>query len=123
MNTHFCKVLDFNIDNLVRQTELGDTILKYTTDFVQRFEDVDVIALLHHITSERQSGRTRTHNGNLDAVRGCNLRQTDVAALTLEVSSETLQIADSHSGLVHLQVDTLALALLFLRTNTATDSG
>ncbi len=52
MNTHLGEVLDFHIYDLVRQTELGDTILQHTTDLVQSLEHVNVVALLHHIASE-----------------------------------------------------------------------
>ena len=121
MNAHLGEVLNLYVHNLVGQTELGDTILQHTADFVQRLEDIDVVALLHHIASKRQTGRTGTHDGHLDAVGGCNLRQRDVAALALVVGSKALQIADSHGGFVHLQVDTLALALLLLRTDTTAD--
>ena len=43
--------------------------------------------------------------------------------LTLIVGSEAFEIADGDSGLMHLHVDTLALTLLLLRADTATDSG
>ena len=123
VNTHLSQILDFYIYNLVWQTELGDTVLQHTTDFVQCLKYIYVITFLHHIASKAQSGRTRTYYGNLHAVGWCNLGQTDVAALALKVSCETLQVADGYSGLVHLQVDTLALALLLLRTNTSAHSG
>ena len=123
MNTHLGEVLDLHIHNLIRQTELGDTILQHTTDLVQCFKYINIITLLHHIASEAQSSRTRTYDGNLDAIGRCDLRQRDIATLTFEVGCETLQITDSHSGLIHLQMDTLALALLLLWTDTTADSG
>ena len=120
---HLSQILDFHIYNLVGQTELRDAVLQYATNLVECLEDVNIITFLHHITRERQSGRTRTYNSNLNAVGWCNLRQTDIAALTFVVGSETLQIANGYCWFVHFQVDTLAFALFLLRTNTTTDSG
>ena len=123
MNTHLGEVLDLHVNNLVGQTELGDTIFQHTTDLMEGLKHIHVVTFLHHVTGKRQTGRTRTNDGNLDAIGRGYLRQRDIATLTLEVSSKTLQITDSHGLGVHLQVDTLALTLLLLWTDTTTDSG
>ena len=52
MNTHLSEVLNLYIDNLVGQTELGDTILQHTTNLVQCLEYVNIVALLNHIASK-----------------------------------------------------------------------
>ena len=52
MNTHLAEVLYLNVHDSVRQTELWNTIFQHTADFVESLEDINVITLLHHITSE-----------------------------------------------------------------------
>ena len=88
---------------------------------MQRLEHGDAESLLRHIACKAQSGRTRTYYGYLDAVCRVAFRYGDVAALPLIVSCKTLQITDGYGWLVHLEVYALALALLFLRTNSTAD--
>ena len=57
VNTHLGKVLDFHIYNLVRQTELRNTIFQHTTNLMESLKYVDIVALLHHITCKRQTCR------------------------------------------------------------------
>ena len=68
MNTHLAEVLYLDVNNGVRQTELRNTIFEHTANLVQSLEYVNVVALLHHIASERKSCRTRTYYSNLYAV-------------------------------------------------------
>ena len=89
---------------------------------MQRLEDMHLVALLRHVASKAESRGTATNYSHLYAVLRSKVGQSDVAAFALEVGCETLQVADSHSRLVHLQMDTLALALLLLRTYTTADS-
>lgn len=86
-------------------------------------EDIDLKAFLHHVTGKAQSRWSTAYDSHLDTIARCYLRQFTVTMLTLIVGSEALEIANGHSGLVHLQMDTLALALLLLWTDTAADSG
>ena len=58
VHTHLLQVVDFNVDNLVGQTEFGNTVLQHTANLVQGFEHVHFIAQLRHIASERKAGRT-----------------------------------------------------------------
>ena len=123
MNAHFGEIVDFNIHDGVGQTEFGDTIFQHAANLVKRLEYIHVVALLDHVAGKAQSRRTRAHYGNLDAVRGSNLGDRHVATLALEVGGKALQIADGNGLTATLQMNTLALALLLLRTNTAADGG
>ena len=96
MDAHLREVLYLHVDNLVGQTELRDAVFQHTANLVQGLEDIDIIAFLHHIACKAESGRARANDGDLDAVGWSNLGQRDVAALTLIVSGETLQIANGH---------------------------
>ena len=84
---------------------------------MQCLEYVYFITHFHHVACKAQSRRTATYNSYFYSVLWCHIRDGDVSALTLKVGCETLQITDSYGRLVHLQMDTLALALFFLRTN------
>ena len=58
VDAHLSQILDFNVYNLVGQTELGNAVFQHTANLMQGLEDIDVVAFLHHIASEAQSGRT-----------------------------------------------------------------
>ncbi len=75
VNTHLLEVFNLYVDNLVRQTELRNTIFQYATNFVESLEDMNIVALLCHVASEAQARRTRTNYCHLDAIGRCQLRQ------------------------------------------------
>lgn len=90
---------------------------------MQCLEHSHIISTLRHISGKRQSGRTGTYHGNLDTVLLRDLRNRDITALTFVISGETLQVANGNRFLTHFQMDTLALALFLLRTDTTANSG
>ena len=47
--------VDLRIHDAVRQTELWDAIFQYAADLMQRLEDIDLEAFLHHVAGEAQS--------------------------------------------------------------------
>ena len=96
------KVLDFDIHDLVGQTEFGNTVFQYTADFVQCFEYGNIVAVFRHIPCKRQAGRTRTDYGNLDAVLFFDFRYGDLSAFTFIICGEAFQIADGNRLFVHL---------------------
>ena len=49
---HLAKVLNFHVNDSVRETEFRNTVLQYAADFVQSLKYIDVITLLGHIASE-----------------------------------------------------------------------
>ena len=121
MDAHLPQVVNLHIHDVVRKTELGDAVFQHTAYLVKGLKHIHVVAVLHHVAGEAQSGRTRTYHGHLDAVEGSYLGNAHIATLTLEVGGKPLQIADGYGGLVHLQMNTAGLALLLLRTDTAAD--
>ena len=123
MNTHLAQVVDLHVYDAVGQSEFGNTIFQHAANFVERLEDIDLVAFLHHVAGKTQSRRSRAHDGHLDAIRRCHLGQYATSALALIVRSKALEIADGHGRLFHLQVYALALALLLLRAYAAADSG
>ena len=59
----------------------------------------------------------------LDAIGRCLFWKGNLTTFTFIVGHEAFEVTDSYGGFVHLEVDTLAFALLFLRTYTTTYSG
>ena len=120
------QVVYLKVHNLVGQAELGDAILQHTADFVQCLEDGYGIAALHHFSGKGESCRATAHYGHLRCIGirfrgfrfGKSLLQTGISFI---ISCEAFEVADGHGLGVHLVVDATALALLLLRTNTATD--
>ena len=115
---HLRQVVNLDIHNLVGQTEFGNTVFQYATDFVQCFEYRHIITQFSHIARKRQSGRTRTYYRYLDAVLFGYLRHGNVSAIPFVICRETFQITDSHGFVTHFQVNALRFALLLLRTHT-----
>ena len=68
VNAHLAQVVYFHVNNLVWQTELGDTVFQYAANLVQSLEHVDIVAVLHHVAGKRKTGRTAANHGNLLAV-------------------------------------------------------
>ena len=120
-HAHFLQVLNLHIHDSIRQAELWNTIFQYTANLVQCLEDGDVETLLRHIACKTQTGRSGTYHCYLDAISCFLLWYGDVATLAFIVGGETLQVTDGYGWLVHLQLDTLALTLFLLWTNTTTD--
>ena len=89
---------------------------------MQRLENRYLITTLHHITSERQTRRARANYRDLNAIFLRDRRDRNLTTLTLVIGRETLQIANRHRRFPHLQMNALALALFFLRTNPTTNS-
>ena len=123
MHTSLSKVVDFHVDDAVRQSKLRDTVFQYAANLMQGLKDIHFESLLHHVACEAQARRSGTHYGDLDAVRGFDMWQRYLSALTLVVGSEALQVSDGHSRLVHLQVDASAFALFLLWADTSTHCG
>ena len=121
VDTHAAETVDLDIHDTVREAELRYAILQHAPYFMQSLEHRNVIPTLGHLASKRQPGGAGADHGDLDTVGGSNCGDRDVAALALVVGGEALQIANSDSLLPHFEVDTLALALLLLRADTATD--
>ena len=117
---HLLQILYLYVNDAVWQTELWNTIFQHTANLVQCLEYMYLVALLHHVTGKAQSRRTATYYSHLNSVLWCHVGYGDVATLTFKVGSKTLQITDSYSRFVHLQMDTLAFALFLLWANTAT---
>ena len=122
VDTHLAQTVDLHIDNAVGQTELRNTIFQYTTNLVQGLINSHIVTSFRHVSGKRKSGRTGTDNSYLDAIARSHLRHRDLTTFALVISRKTLQIANGHSRLAHLQMDTLALTLLLLRTDTTTNS-
>ena len=55
VDAHLTHDVDLCIDHAVRQTELWNTILQYTTDLVKCLEDCNIVAELDHIGSKCES--------------------------------------------------------------------
>ena len=116
--THFLKILNFYIHDGIRQTELWNTIFQYSANLVKCLEYSYVESLLGHIACETQTGRTRAYYCYLYTIGWFQFWNGNVSALALVVSCKSLKISDCHCRLVHLEVDTFALALFLLWTYT-----
>ena len=123
LHAHLAEIVYLNIDNLIGQTEFGNTILQHSANFVKCLEYMYVKAVLGHFASETQTGRTRTDNRYFDAVLRCHIRQCDTIAFTFIIGGETLKITYGHSRFVHLEMDTFAFTLFLLGAYAATYGG
>ena len=121
-HAHLRQVLDFHVHNFVGQTELRNTVFQYPTNLVQGLEYSHIVSHLGHVARERQSRGSRTDHRHLDAVLGRNFRNRNLSAFPLIIGCKTFQVTDGHCFVPHLQVDTLRLTLLFLRTDTSAHS-
>ena len=120
-HAHPLQVVDFNIHNVVWQTEFRDTVFQYATNLMQCLEHRHIISTLHHVPRKRESRWTRTDDGYLDAVRGSDFRHAHLSRFPFIIGSETLQITNGDRRLLHfLQVEALRFALLLLRAHTTT---
>ena len=120
-HSHFGKVVNLHIHHFVGQAELRNAVFQYTANLMQCFENGNVIAILCHISGKRQTGGTRTNDGNFDAVLFLDFRYGDLPALPFVIGGKAFQITDSYRLLVHLQVYTFGFTLLFLRTDATAD--
>ena len=121
-HTHLFKVANFNINNIVRQTEFRNTIFQHTTNLVKCFKHSHIITQFSHIASKRQTTRTRTYNRNLNSVRSSHLRHSHLTTITFIISSKTFKITNSHCRLTSFCMNTFAFTLTLLRTHTTTHS-
>ena len=119
------QTVDLFIDDGVRQTELGNTVLEHTANLVQCLEDMYLVAVLGGIAGKCQTRRTTTYDCNLLSLSSFRLRSFFFERSGLSIGivrAETLQIADGYCRVPHLEVDTVRLALFLLRAHTAADS-
>ena len=123
MHSHLLEIVDLDIHDAVGQTELGNTIFQHASNLVESLEYMNFESLLGHVAGKAKSGRTRADDCHLDTVGRGNLGERHLTAFTLIVGCETLEITNSHCRLVHLEMDTLTLALFLLRTYTTADGG
>ena len=75
MHAHAAQVVNLYVDNPVGQPELRYAILQHSANLVESLKHVDIIALLGHVARKAQSGRARSHHGNLHAVGRGHLGQ------------------------------------------------
>ena len=111
-----------DVHDAVRQTELRDAVLEYAADLVQRFEYMHLVAVFGCIAGESQSGRTGTYDRDLGTFRSILSTRIILSILICKIRAETLEVADGYSGMTHLKMDTLTLALFLLRADTTADS-
>ena len=88
---------------------------------MQSFEHGHIITHLSHIASKRQTGRSRAYNSYFNAILRSQFGRRNLSALTLVISSKTLQVADSNGFVPHLKMNALRLTLLFLWTYPTTN--
>jgi len=121
LNAHGFEAIYLAIDDGVGQTELRNTIFEYAAYLVESLEDGDAVAVLGHITGESEAGRAGADHGDawFSIVQRCLWLFSIVLGI---VGDEALEVTDSHRFAIHLEVDTLCLALFLLRANTSADS-
>ena len=123
LHTKFAKSVYLDVHDVVRQTEFRNTVFEYSSDFVERLEDVNLISVFGGISGKGQARRTGADDGDL-AVSRWSLVVGRWTSLTITiVGAETLQITYRNSRVFHLEMDTIRLALFLLRANATTDSG
>ena len=55
LNAHLLQVLYLNIHDVIRQTELWNTIFQYAANLVQCLEHMHLVTLLRHVASKAES--------------------------------------------------------------------
>src|SRR5450759_2833944 len=112
----------FLLDDVLGQAELGDAVDQDATGRVEGFEDRDLVAALGQLAGRSESGRARTHDGDLVARQSRLSRREDVTVVDGPVGDKALEVADRdrRAGL-GAQADLLALRLL--RADASGDAG
>lgn len=115
--------VELMVHDLVRQTILRDAVVEHAAEEMEGLEDVGLKALLGHLARKGKARGTGTDDGDLDAVGGSHVPRDLLDRLALVIGDEALQRADGDGGVLHLDVDTMALTLLLLRADAAADGG
>ena len=113
------QIVDFGIDHLVGQPEIGNAVAQHSAGHMKGFEHRDLAAGLGHVGGARHPGRARTDDPDAVAVR-LDVRDVGPALLNRHVADEALEPADCD----RLQVfadGARAFALRFLRADTTAD--
>ena len=119
INAERAQAVNLLLDDVLGQTEFGDTVHQHAAGHMQRLVNRDGVAHLGQVAGDGQTGGAGADDRDLVAVRGRLFGRGGVV-LTVPVGNEPLQPADA-DGFALDAADALALALGFLRADTTAD--
>ena len=123
LDAHCLEVFDLDGDDLVLgETEFGDTVNENAARLVEGFKNGDVVAHLAEVARTGEGGGAGADDGDTVTVGFGDLDRLLVFLAHVVVCDKALQTADADRLALDAS-DTLALALLLLRANTAADCG
>ena len=96
-------LLQTAVDHPFLQLEVGDAVAKDAAGPVGLFEDGNVVARSRKRLRGRETGRARSHDGNLPAGAGAGGFALNPAALPAAFDDLQLDLPDRHGGLVDTQ--------------------
>ena len=120
-DAHGNEIVDFHLDDLLGETELGDAVNQHAAAFVEGFEDGDIITHFAKIACAGQPGGTGADHRHTMSVRGRNGNRGLVLFGIVIVSNEAFKPADGNT-LALFATDAFAFALLLLGADTPADS-
>ena len=102
---------------MIRQTEFRNTVFQYPSNLVERFENRNLIASLHHISGKWKSRGSWTDHCYFYSVGSSHFGYRHLTGFAFEISCKTFQITDSYRCFFHfLQIETFRFTLFFLWT-------
>ncbi len=123
LDAELLEVADLLLDDLFRQTELGDAVDQHAAGLVQRLVDRDLVAAEREIGGARETGRSRADHRNLETGGRRQLGHLDFAALGhLPVGDKAFEPADG-DWIALLAGDADDFTLVLLRADAAADGG
>ena len=122
LDAHCLEVIDLGSNDLLRKTELRNTVNKNTAGLVESLEDGDVIAHLAQIARAGEGSRAGADDRDTVTVGLGSLDLILDFLVHVVVGNKTLEAADA-DALALDAAHALALALLFLGADTAADCG
>ena len=121
LNAHGLEVLDLGSNDLLGQTELGDTVNQNAAGLVECLKNGNVVAHLAQIACAGEAGRAGADDRDAVTVGFRSLDLVLDFLVHVVVGDKALEAADA-DALALNAANALTLALFLLRTNTAADS-
>ena len=121
LHPELAQVVDFSVDHLVGQPEVGNAVAQHAAGHVEGLVYRDFAPGLGHVGRARHPGRARADDADPEAAR-LDVGDVGPALLDRHVADEALEAADG-DRLQALADGAGAFALRFLRADAAADGG